>query len=284
MSPRQPGTGWATTRRSDNGAQQWRDVYWSLGQNLVDMITKAEAEERWDLLGVGLILKAWGWQVLTDLHGEIIVKEAIDPSKFAFNYDTQEFAYQEVQRLLDSAIVLLGRSDGAVDAAYLAKGDRIYNGDRTKWLKLAYGMLALNLNHYSNKAAYKPARVIAEVNTSFVSNADDALLTYPGTSPDNADLNFWGRTRDNLTLYRQTQFVVNLMNGTQFGGVVDPRMTRMLSPAPDGQYRGLDPNTTGFGTLDGGAAAEQFLRLRRAPAGLRSPAAICSPTRRRFRS
>jgi hypothetical protein len=58
---------------SDNGAQQWRDVYWSLGQNLVDMMRIAEAEERWDLLGVGYILKAWGWQVLTDLHGEIIV-------------------------------------------------------------------------------------------------------------------------------------------------------------------------------------------------------------------
>jgi hypothetical protein len=239
---------------SDNGAQQWRDVYWSLGQNLVDMTNKATAEERWDLLGVALILKAWGWQVLTDLHGEIVIQEAIDPSRTAFTYDTQDFAYQEVRRLLDSAIVLLGRSDGAVDVAYLAKGDRIYNGDRAKWSRLAHGMLALNLNHYSNKAAYDPARVIAEVNSSFVSVADEPLLTYPGTSPDNADRNFWGRTRDNLTLYRQTQFVVNLMNGNQFGGVVDPRMSRMLSPAPDGFFRGLDPNTTGFGTL---AAAQQ---------------------------
>ena len=64
---------------SDNGAEQWRDVYWSLGQNLVDMINKAEAEQRWDIAGVGYFMKAWGWQVLTDMHGEIIVKEAIDP-------------------------------------------------------------------------------------------------------------------------------------------------------------------------------------------------------------
>lgn len=234
---------------SDNGAQQWRDVYWSLGQNLVDMNDIATSEERWDLLGVGLILKAWGWQVLTDLHGEIVVQQAIDPSRTAFDYDTQEFAYQEVQRLLDSAIVLLQRTDGAVDAAYLAKGDKIYNGDRTKWLKLAHGMLALHYSHFSNKSTYDPARVIAEVNQSFVGNIDDPLMPYPGTSPDNADRNFWGRTRNNITLYRQTQFVVNLMNGNQFGGVVDPRMTRMLSPSPDGLYRGLDPNTTGFGSL-----------------------------------
>jgi hypothetical protein len=242
---------------TDNGAMQWRDVYWSLGQNLIDMNTKAEAEQRWDLLGVGLLLKAWGWQVLTDLHGEIIVKEAIDQSRTAFDYDSQDYAYQEISRLLDSAIVLLQKTDGAVNQAYLAKGDHIYNGDRTKWLKLAYGMRALMLNHYSNKASYAPAQVIADVDRSFAGNADDALLTYPNANPFD-DYNFWGRSRNNITLYRQTQFIVNLMNGTQFGGVVDPRMSRMLSPAPDGVYRGLDPNLTGFGALATGVQPNNF--------------------------
>ena len=243
---------------SDNGAEQWRDVYWSFGQNLIDMNAKAEAEQRWDLLGVGLILKAWGWQVLTDLHGEIIIKEAIDQSKTAFDYDTQDFAYQEVKRLLDSAIVLLQRTDGAVDASYLAKGDRMYNGDRLKWLKFAYGLRALSLNHYSNKSTYDPAAVIADVDRSFVGNVDDAQLQYPALSTDNADRNFWGNSRDNITNYRQTVFMVNLMNGTQFGGTVDPRMSKMLSPSPatatDGQFRGLDPNVLGFGAL---TAAQQ---------------------------
>ena len=253
---------------SDNGAQQWRDVYWSLGQNLIDMNAKAQAEERWDLLGVGLILKAWGWQVLTDLHGEIIVQDAIDQTTFSFNYDTQEYAYQEVERLLDSAIVLLRRTDGAVDQAYLARGDRIYNGDRTKWLKVAHGLLAMHLNHYSNKTSYDPARVIAEVDSSFASNADDPLLAYPATVND--DRNFWGRTRNNLTLYRQTQFIVNLMNGTQFGGVVDPRMTRILSPSPDGQYRGLDVNVLGFGALPTAQRPMNFFGYE-GTGGLQSP-------------
>lgn len=248
-----PGTSLSTWDRmgydpsSDNGAQQWRDVYWSLGQNLVDMTKKAEAEQRWDLLGVAQILKAWGWQVTTDLHGEIIIKEAIDQSRFSFDYDTQEFAYGEIQRLLNEAIKNLQRTDGAVDPVYLGKTDKIYGGDRTKWLKLAYGMLARNLNHYSNKASYKPAEVIAAVDKSFTSEADNALLTYPNTNND--DINFLGRTRNNFTSYRQTQFVVNLLNGTDFGGVVDPRMSRMLSPSPDGVYRGLDPNVVGFGAL-----------------------------------
>ena len=246
-----PGTSLSTWDRmgydpsSDNGAQQWRDVYWSLGQNLVDMNNLARAEERWDLLGVGYILKAWGWLVLTDMHGEIIVKEAIDQNRFAFDYDTQETAYQEVLSLLDSAITQLQRTDGAVSATYLAKGDKIYNGDRTKWLKYAYGLKAIALNHFSNKSSYKPAEVIAAVDNSFTSNADDALMTYPGISPGLEDLNFLGWSRNNFRSYRQTQFVLGLMNGDQFG-VTDPRMSRMLAPTPDGRFLGLDINVAGF--------------------------------------
>jgi hypothetical protein len=234
---------------SDNGAQQWRDVYWTYGQNLVDMMTKAEAEERWDLLGVGYALKAWGWQVLVDLHGPLIIKEAIDQSKFAFTYDDEQFAYTEIQRLLGLAITNLGRTDGAVDAIYLGRTDKIYNGDRTKWLKFANGLLARNLNHFTNKSTYKPADVIAAVDKAMASNADDALLTYPATQGDGSDFNFWGRTRNNITTYRQTAFALGLLNGTVFGGVVDPRMSRMLSPSPDGQFRGLDINVVGFGAL-----------------------------------
>jgi hypothetical protein len=254
-----PGSTWGKMGYdpgSDNGAQQWRDVYWSLGQNLIDMNGKAETEERWDLLGVGMMLKAWGWQVLADLHGEIIVQEAIDQTRTQFDYDTQEYAYQEVQRLLDSAIVLLKRTDGAVDAVYLGVGDKIYNGDRAKWLKLAAGMLALNLNHYSNKVGvYQPDRVIRLVDSSFSGNIDDPLLGYPCTATDFADCNFWGRTRNNVTAYRQTQFVVGLMNGTQFGGAVDPRLSRMLTlDSANATYRGLDVNVVGFGAL---AATQQ---------------------------
>ncbi|MEO7773748.1 MAG: RagB/SusD family nutrient uptake outer membrane protein [Steroidobacteraceae bacterium] len=233
---------------SDNGAQQWRDVYWSFGQNLVDMNTKAEAEERWDLLGVGQVLKAWGWLALTDTHGEIIVKEAIDQSKFSFNYDTQEYAYQEVEKLLREAIVNLGRTDGAVNQAYLGRTDKLYGGDRTKWLKFAHGMLAITLNHYSNKASYKPANVIAEVNLSFASNADEALLSYSAASAGSEDANFLGRTRNNITSYRQTRFVVDLLNGASLGAP-DPRLSRMLAVSPDGQFRGLDINVVGFGAL-----------------------------------
>ena len=232
---------------SDNAGEQWRTVYWLFGQNLVDMMNKAQAEQRWDVLGVGYVLKAWGWQALTSLHGDIIIKQAIDPTRFSFDYDSQEYAYQEVHRLLDSAIVYLQRSDGAVDASFLSRGDKIYNGDRTKWLKFAYGLKAMSLNHFSNKASYKPAEVVALVDQSFTSNADDALLAWPGVN-GTVDLNFLGPSRQNFGSYRQTRFILGLMDSTQFGAV-DPRLPRMLVPSRDGVMRGTDPNVPGVGTV-----------------------------------
>jgi hypothetical protein len=227
---------------SDNGGQLWRDVYWNIGQNLVDMMDKSRAESRWDLLGVGYTIKAWGWLMVTEMHGELIIKQAFDQTRFSFDYDSQEYAYQEISRLLDSAQVYLSRTDGAVDAAYMARGDKVYGGDRTKWLKFSWGLRAMALNHFSNKAAYKPLDVIAAVDKALASNADDALLQYTNASPDNADGNFLGWTRNNFRSYRQTNFVLNLMNGVSLGSP-DPRLSRMLAPSPDGQYRGWDINS-----------------------------------------
>lgn len=243
-----PGTSLSTWDRmgydaaSDNGAQTYRDVYWVLGQNLIDMMAKAEAEERWDILGVGYILKAWGWQTLSTIHGEITIKEAFMPNKTTFAYDTQQFAYEESRRLLNLGIQSLQRTDGFVSATNMAVGDKVYNGDRAKWIKYAYGLLAMNLNHYSNKGSYDPTAVIDAVDKSFASNADDLLLTYTNTGND--DSNFMGPRRQNFQNYRQTEFIVRLMNGTEFGGAVDPRMARMLVPNPSGTFTGVNINST----------------------------------------
>jgi len=113
------GTTWdihGYVANSDAGGEIWRNVYWRGGRNTINLIDDAQANERWDYLGVGQVMQAWGWQMLTDIHGEIIVKEAfdLDPNKNTFNYDSQEYAYAEVVRLLQEAVKNLSRSDGGV--------------------------------------------------------------------------------------------------------------------------------------------------------------------------
>jgi hypothetical protein len=254
---------------SDNAGQLFRDVYWSLGQNLVNMNSIAEKQERWDLLGVGQILKAWGWLALTDIHGEIPIKQAFD-GRTAFDYDTQEFAYLESFLLLDLHSPTRKRTFGAVDNKYLAKTDIIYKGKTDLWIKFANGLKAMALNHFSNKTGlYKPDDVIAAVDASIgASDAEQPLLAYTGTAND--DINFYASNRDNLTNYRQTKFILGLVNGTQYPGLVDPRMSRMLSPSPDGQYRGLDI-ALGVGALTANQQPQNFWGYPTLDLSLRKP-------------
>ncbi|GAA4452084.1 SusD/RagB family nutrient-binding outer membrane lipoprotein [Nibrella saemangeumensis] len=229
---------------SDAGGEIWRNVYWKGGLNLENLIADARANEKWDYLGVGLAMKAWGWQMLTDAHGEIILSEAYDsdPNKNTFNYDTQEKVYAEIVRLCNEAIQALNRTDGRVSQVQLARGDVIYKGDRLKWKRFAYGLLAVTTQRLaSKKSAYDPNKVISYVDSSFTSNADDAMLTFNGLNT--TDASFFGPIRGNLQPYGQSAFIVRLMDGTVFEGAKDPRMPLMLQPSGDGTYRGLTPGS-----------------------------------------
>lgn len=227
---------------NDNGGIHWYITYWQLGQNLVDAINNAEAGERWDLAGVAYFIKAWGWMSATDTYGELPIKQAFDQNRYYFDYDTQEYAYSEVLRLVNKSIEYLKRTDGIIDSTTWRQQDKVYNGSKAKWLKAAYGLKAIALNHFSNKSTYSASAVIANVDSSFASAADDFIFPYPNNQPG-TDGSFQGPSRGNWPSYRQTTFILNLMNGT-VTGTPDPRMTRMLSPSQDGVYRGYDINAT----------------------------------------
>ncbi|WP_266368431.1 SusD/RagB family nutrient-binding outer membrane lipoprotein [Tellurirhabdus rosea] len=227
---------------SDAGGEIWRNVYFKGGRNLENLLADAEKGQKWDYLGVGQVTKAWGWQMLTDVHGEIILSEAYpnDPNKRTFDYDTQDKVYTEVQRLLTEGIKNLNRADGKVSQVQLQRGDLIYKGDRLKWKRFAYGLLAVNAHRLANKKSlYKPDQVIAYVDSAFTGNADDALFTFNGLST--ADGSFFGPLRQNLQAFGQSAFILRLLDGTVLNGAKDPRLSIMLAPSGDNVYRGLIP-------------------------------------------
>lgn len=233
-------------RNSDTGGEVWKMAYYSIGLNLSNVISEANKAERYDLEGMGKVIKGWTWQSTTDMHSNLIKFDQVFTARLTFDYGTQEEAYAEVKRLALEGISDMERTDGKYDISYSAKGDLIYGGDKTKWIKFGYGLLARNAQHLSNKASYDPDKVIAWVDQSFTSIADDCTVKFDGTS--SADANFFGPMRNNLSSYRQSDFIVNAMNGTIFTGVVDPRMQAVLSPSADGVFRG-NPLSTTAGTV-----------------------------------
>ena len=224
---------------SDAGGEKWRSHYFGNGKN-IDLITdNATANNLPTYLGIAKAIRSWSWQSTTDWHGELIVKQAFEFGRYSFDYDPQQAAYDEAVRLANEALADLAKDDAA-SANTLGTADLVYKGDRAKWTKFVYGVLARNANHLSNKAGYDPNKVIDLVDKSLAGNADNFYVPYTASNSD--DANFYGPLRNNLGSYRPAVYSVGLLDGTLLGtGVVDPRINLLFNPSTDGVIRGIIP-------------------------------------------
>lgn len=250
---------------SDVAGEKWRQHYWAIGKNIDLIVEDGIAKGKWGYVGAAYAVRAWSWQTTTDVHGEMILKQAWEPNRYAFDYDQQEEIYAEVVRLCNRALEYLNMEE---PVNTLVKGDLVFKGDREKWKKFVYSILARNAHHISNKASYDEDAVIAFVDQAMSSNVDNFLVPHQGglANADGGNNNFLGPTRANYGSFRQALYSINLVsgnvdlvNGTATpSGVVDPRRALMFQPSTDGVYRGGangsaigTTGTTGIPTLYG---------------------------------
>lgn len=219
---------------SDALGEKWRTHYWAIGKNIDLIIDDAKSRESWWFVGAALAIRAWSWQTSTDVYGEMILTEAWESDRYVFDYDEQSLIYDEVVSLCEEALTYLAMDD---ETGILANADLVYAGERDKWVKFIYAILARNAHHISNKSAYDPAAVIAYVDKALAANEDNFNVPHDGTSSANS--NFLGPRRSNLGTYKQSAFAISLVDGTVFSGVVDPRLSLMFGASEDGVYRGL---------------------------------------------
>jgi len=198
-------------------AEVWKMVYWEWGQNLEDMITSGKTMNLPLYAGIGLALKSYGWYELTSLHGEAPCKEFLDPGRTVFDYDSQEYILGQSRMWAKQAIEILSAPDATTYPSSLSTGaapnDLMFKGDRTKWLKFAWGALAKNYMTMSMKnPVYLDSAIIA-VNNSMTSYTDDATVMVLGGTAS-AQCNFFGVLRQNLvTTFNQSDYMVDVMTG-----------------------------------------------------------------------
>jgi len=194
-------------------AEVWKMVYYEWGQNLEDMINDGKKLNQPLYAGIGLALKAYGWYELTSLHGEAPCKEFLDPGRTVFDYDSQEYIFGQSRMWAKQAIAILSVPDATTYPASIATNDLMYKGDRTKWLKFAYGVLAKNYMTLSMKNPVYLDSAITAVNSSMASYGDDAAVTVSGGTTS-ALCNFYGVLRGNLTnVITQSDYMVDVMTG-----------------------------------------------------------------------
>lgn len=228
---------------SDNGGEKWRMHYWLLGQNVNNMIRDARKENKPEYVGAGYAIFAWSWLNLTDYHGDVILRQAFDTERLTFEYDSQEDVYKYVAVLCDSAENNLKRASNKQISADFVNADKwFYGGNMAKWQKFVNGVRAKLAHRYSLKANYKPDDVIKNVDASIASLDDEAMVLYNNGPASSSDANFFGPRRANMPAYRQSDYVIRLMDGTVYTGVKDPRMAFLFKPSDDGVFRGITMN------------------------------------------
>ena len=221
---------------SNGNSQAWRDFYVVQGTAINLILKQGEVEQQWDYVGAALAIRAWGLQNATDYFGEMPYSQAWQTNRVYFEYDKQEDIYADVDSLCRVAISYLDRTDGKVSQTVMGRGDLVYAGDRAKWKRFTYGILARNWHHQTNKGNYNADSVISYVDRSMQVNADNFNVIHSATKND--DTNPYGPARDNFYFRRQSRFIVHLLDGTTFDSSTvfarrDPRLSKMLSLSVD---------------------------------------------------
>jgi starch-binding outer membrane protein, SusD/RagB family len=189
----------------------------------------AEADGNLQYKGVLEVLEAMqvGWGA--DIWGDIPYSDAAGDNPTP-TFDAQMAIYDALQLLLDKAITDLNGAGSGPGVA-----DFLYNGDKTKWIKLAHMMKARLYLHTVEKLGNgQYTKALAEANLGFTSPSD-GLFGIHGSA--GSERNMWAQ-------FQTTSFGNDLVAGKPLVDLMkaqgDPRLPEYFGKAPDGQYHGWD--------------------------------------------
>ena len=258
--------------RNYNGSTYWHMSYWNPQQgavttayqwwfvgaacNIEDMYEKAMADEAWHYAGVARVIYAYGFMLMTDLHGEMPFTEALGEDATP-SYDNGKTIYLGCLKALDEGLELLSRSQNPTLPA-LSVGDWWCGGDVQKWIKFGNLLKARWINKLNKKGAgsyldgkYDAQAILDALAKGPQSTADNAIINHTDDNSTTHDNLGWDEPVDYSPLYSVSGMNSGYMatkmlydNLTNFAGygVEDPRADKILpwaySPnAAEGEYK-----------------------------------------------
>lgn len=216
----------------------WTGFYAGPLQDLNEVVAKGEAEGRPNVQAMGMIMRAWTFQVVTDLWGDVGYSEALrirEPGSTNFvRLDPQAEIYAGLQAELRTAASLLSPT-----AARMGAADLLYRGDPEKWRRFANSLRLRMAMRQSDVNGTAAATEFADALSDgvFTSNADNAVLWYL------AD----GTNGHPIYEYENTPRIDHAISSTMVDSLrnlADPRLPFYAKPNAAGAYRGEIPGTT----------------------------------------
>ena len=213
----------------------WSSFYSDELEDFATIIQQTDATESPNLVGPALVMKSWTYGVMTDIWGDIPYSEANQGTdNFTPKYDRQQDIYNGLFADLTAANDMLTAGGTGYGSA-----DPIYNGDATKWkqfansLRLRFALRLIKVDAEKAKAE-ATAAIAAGV---FTSNADNALLRWPGDGTNDSPFFNTFRTRDDQHVSQTLVDTLKALSDPRVAVYADP----VVSQLPDTVYIGA-PN------------------------------------------
>lgn len=187
--------------------------------------------------GIGILMKAYNYQTLVDLYGNIPYSDALKGTVASKpKYDDQKAIYDDLGKKMDTAIALLKTAvTGSIS------GDVMFAGNAPNWVKFANTVklrLLLRQSQRADRAAYIAAEVAKLAGASFL---DVDAAVNPGYLNSAGKTNpFWGSNINTSGTYTQDFYRAGQYSIDFFQGHNDPRIGKYFKTAssPGGTYQG----------------------------------------------
>lgn len=214
---------------------QTNQLYYD-GRDVQDMINIAENNNQPHIQAMGIVVKSFMFQQMTDTYGDFPYFEAFKGKTdgiFSPKYDSQEDIYNDLLSQLELANELFSKTSAEEIGAY----DCLYNGDILKWRKFANSLRIRMLMRISGKID------VSKMISNIVSQPDK----YPLMSGinDNAAISYltdesahWSPLyKSNLEKYNGTEFM-SVVIENHLKAMNDPRMKVYFCPTVKGAEKG----------------------------------------------
>ena len=217
--------------RSDNINGYWSGFYAGGLEDFATIIAQGDSGVSPNLIAPALVMKSWTFGIMTDIWGDIPYSDAnkgrgvLTPT-----YDPQQAIYAGLFTALKAANDMVNGDPGYGSA------DLIYGGNMAEWKKFANSLrlrFALRLSKVDPATAQTQA-LAAIADGVFTSNADNALLRWPGDGSSNSPIynNFVTRDDQHMsqTLVNTLKSLYISIGPTPADTVFDPRLAVYADP------------------------------------------------------
>ena len=245
----------------------WTGFYAGPLQDFNEVVTAGDSLERPNVEAMGIVMRSWTFQVVTDLWGDVPYSQALKGrtpgSPTTVVYDPQQSIYQGLLGELAGA-------QGMFDPAGYKMGtaDLIYGGDPAKWRKFA-NSLRLRMAMRMSQADANGGRTAFQAAMAagvFTSNADNAVLTYVDNGVDVHPI--FASQRAAPTHGVNATIVDSLKS------LADTRLGIYANPNAGGNYRGEIPASQTDVSLDSISRIGTYFARAAAPSYLMTYAEV----------